>query len=85
MFIKFHVDADSFHCYETSRPICALARLEVTFYWVNHIGWVHEEACEIITSWLKNERHQAGYQIDLVKTQALFERNGYMKALANPQ
>jgi hypothetical protein len=41
MFIKFHVDADSFHCYETSRPICALARLEVTFYWVNHVGWVH--------------------------------------------
>jgi hypothetical protein len=34
---------------------------------------------------LRSERHHPGYWIDLVNTKALLERNGYRKALANPQ
>jgi hypothetical protein len=58
--------------------------VEVTSSWIDRIGRVHKVAHEIITTWLKSERRQAGYWIDLVNAKALLERNGYRKALVNP-
>jgi hypothetical protein len=84
-FIKFHADADSFHWCETSRSKQALAWAEMTFFWIDRTGWVHEVTFEIITTWLGGEQHQAGCWIDLAQTRALLEPNGCRKALAKPQ
>jgi hypothetical protein len=51
----------------------------------NRSRWIHEVTCEIKTTWLEVNQHQAGYWIDLVNTKTLLERNGYRKALAKQQ
>jgi hypothetical protein len=52
IFIKFHIDANSFHWYETSRLKCAMVQGELTFSWINQAGWVHEVVGGIIKTWL---------------------------------
>jgi hypothetical protein len=34
---------------------------EVTFSWINRIGWIHEDTNEIKTTGLGVNQHQAGY------------------------
>jgi hypothetical protein len=53
-FIKFHADADNYLWCETSRPKRALARVKITFSWIDQTWWVHEVVCEIITIGLKS-------------------------------
>jgi hypothetical protein len=48
-------------------------RSEVTFSWIDQIGWIHEGTSEIKTTGLGVNQHQTGYQIDLVNTKALLE------------
>jgi hypothetical protein len=45
----------------------------------------YTKSCEIKTTGLGVNQHQARYWIDLVNTKALLERNDHRKALANPQ
>jgi hypothetical protein len=54
IFIKFHIDANSFHWYETSRLKCAMVQGELTFSWINQAGWVHEVVGGIIKTWLRS-------------------------------
>jgi hypothetical protein len=48
-------------------------RSEVTFSWIDQIGWIHEGTSEIKMTGLGVNQHQAGYWIDLVNTKALLE------------
>jgi hypothetical protein len=68
IFIRIHTNADNFHWHGTSRSICALARVEVTFSWVNRIGWVYEVAGEIKVTWVGNEPHHVGYLLEIGNT-----------------
>jgi hypothetical protein len=57
----------------TSKLKRPLVRSEVTFSWIDRIGWIHEGMSEIKTIVLGVNQHQAGYWIDLVNTKALLE------------
>jgi hypothetical protein len=68
----------------TSKLKRPLARSEVTFSWMaEQDGYM--KSCEIKTTGLGVNQHQAGYWIDLVNTKALLKQNGYMEELAIPQ
>jgi hypothetical protein len=57
----------------TSKLKQSLVRSEVTFSWIDRIGWIQEGAREIKMTVLGVNQHQAGYWIDLVNTKALLE------------
>jgi hypothetical protein len=57
----------------TSKLKQSSMRSEVTFSWIDRIGWIHEGTSEIKTTVLGVNQHQARYWIDLVNTKALLE------------
>jgi hypothetical protein len=71
VFIKLHVDADSFHWCDTSRLKQSLARVEMTFFWMDRTGWVHKVAGELITTWLKSGPTHVGYLLRIHDPRAL--------------
>jgi hypothetical protein len=68
----------------TSKQKQPLVRSEVSFSWIDWTVW-YTKSCEIKTTGLGVNQHQARYWIDLVNTKALLEWNGYGEALAIPQ
>jgi hypothetical protein len=70
-FIKFHAYADSSYWCETSRSKWALAWVEMTFSWMDRTRWVHEVACELITTWLKSGSTHVVYLLRISDTWAL--------------
>jgi hypothetical protein len=57
----------------TSKLKQSSVRSEVTFSWIDRIGWIHEGTSEIKMTGLGVNQHQAGYWIDLVNTKTLLE------------